>query len=91
MTDLQQLRARLEPFEQTHVLRFWDELSPPRRLRLTDQIESLDLAQIDLAYGESGAEHWHEMSRRAVSPPAVGLIDPARVYSLSTRGMPPPP
>ena len=39
-----QLRQRLADFGQAHVLRFWDELSPPEQDALLAQLGAVDLA-----------------------------------------------
>ena len=41
--DIRALRARFEEFDQGHVLRFWDRLSPEARQQLAAQAASLDL------------------------------------------------
>ncbi len=41
--DIRALRARFEEFDQGHVLRFWDRLSPEARQQLATQAASLDL------------------------------------------------
>ena len=43
----EKLRERLAPFGQEHVLRFWDRLDAQSRLRLSRQVETLDLALVD--------------------------------------------
>ncbi len=40
------IRDKLSACGQSHLLRFWDELSPPQRARLLKQIEDLDLDRI---------------------------------------------
>ena len=40
--ERQQLHDILSPWGQTHVLQFWDSLSPPARQRLAEQIRKID-------------------------------------------------
>ena len=40
------LKQKLESVGQGHVLRFMDKLDPPRRAKLTKQLEALDLEQV---------------------------------------------
>ena len=46
MPDKKQLEDMLAPFEQQHVLRWWDDLSTGERERLGCQIEALDLEMV---------------------------------------------
>ncbi len=74
----EELHGRLAPFGQEHALAFWEALDEPQRGRLSAEIESLDLAQIDqLVRGKIVVEDWAELARRAVAPPAFRLHDPA--------------
>lgn len=41
-----ELQARLDEFDQGHVLRFWDRLAPEAREQLAAQAASLDLARL---------------------------------------------
>lgn len=43
----QRATETLTPYNQQHVLRFWDQLDPSARQRLLDQIEGLNLALIE--------------------------------------------
>lgn len=45
--ELAELQKKLASISQSHVLRFWDELSPAQRDRLKNQIERLDLDSLD--------------------------------------------
>jgi UDP-N-acetylglucosamine/UDP-N-acetylgalactosamine diphosphorylase len=78
-----QLVARLRPFGQEHVLRFWDELDETGRRRLASQVASIDLRRIDELYREGAGTHdWAALSRRAVPAPATRLADRSR-HSVS--------
>ncbi len=86
----QQLHARLAPFEQQHVLAFWDQLDEPAQCELAAQLESLDLRLIaDLHRAGHAAEDWAALALRAAPPPAVRLSDRERtssVHSAQDRG-----
>ena len=83
----EQLRARLAPFGQEHVLAFWDQLDEPAQSELAAQLEALDLRLIaDLHGAGHAAEDWAELARRAVAPPAVRLADRQRKASAQDRG-----
>lgn len=43
---LAELRARLAPYGQQHVLRFWDELDSEQQSGLVEQIEQIDLGRL---------------------------------------------
>ena len=73
-----ELKSRLEPHGQEHVLRWWGELSAGQRQRLARQIESLDLPRIaalwkskQQAGQKSSAEDLAEIARRAVPPASI--------------------
>jgi len=74
MTTKDQLLARLEPYGQQHVLKFWDELSADQRQRLADQVRSIELESLDaLLRSDEAGEDWAALARRAVAPPAFRL------------------
>lgn len=61
---------------QSHVLRFWSELSEPERAQLVKQLESIDFDQIrQLAEQTDVAEHWGKLAEKANVPPAITLED----------------
>lgn len=49
---LHRLTARLQPEGQTHLLRFWEELTPLERRGLAEQIDALDLPLVNRLYRE---------------------------------------
>lgn len=69
------IAAKLEQFGQSHMLRFWDELSPISRQRLLTQIAQIDFDLIDRLFRE------HITSRS--SAPLAGEFEPAPVITLS--------
>lgn len=70
------LAARLEPYGQQHLLRFWDELDAASRERLARQIAAIDLDQIRQLYsGQHEAPDWAALARRSQPPPAIRLAD----------------
>ncbi len=77
-----ELRDRLAPFGQHHVLAFWDELNAGQRQHLAAEIESCDLRKVDELYRRARVpEDWAALARRAVAPPAIRLHDPVRAIS----------
>src|SRR5580704_8946300 len=80
MTDAlpAELKSRLEARGQTHVLRWWGELSDSQRQRLARQIQALDLERIAALWasrqhaGEKPqTEDLAEIARRAVPPASI--------------------
>ncbi|HVT29999.1 MAG TPA: UDPGP type 1 family protein [Lacipirellulaceae bacterium] len=70
-----ELIARLAPFGQQHLLRFWDELDERGRRTLASQI-AIDLAQIACLYRQgASSQDWSALARRAKPPTAMRLID----------------
>ena len=76
----QRLHLKLQPYDQHHLLQWWDDLAPEERGRLVEQIERIDfelLQQLirarrnllDVAQAES--ESLAERARRAVPPHAM--------------------
>jgi UDP-N-acetylglucosamine/UDP-N-acetylgalactosamine diphosphorylase len=63
-----ELESILEQHGQTHLLRFWDELSSNERQSLEEQIASVDFTEIErlLASNESAASNVETPSQRAL-------------------------
>ena len=74
--DKTELLAKLQAYEQDHLLRYWEELSDAQRAELSEQIQGIDLELIQSLFrGELDQPDWHELSHRAEPPPAVRLSD----------------
>jgi UDP-N-acetylglucosamine/UDP-N-acetylgalactosamine diphosphorylase len=70
----QQLLSRLRPYQQEHVVAFWEDLAPAARERLARQINEVDLELIAQCFGQAGGEDdWMEVAARAESPRAIRL------------------
>ena len=70
--DYRALQAQLEPFQQQHVLQFWDELTSDQRRQLAEQIEEVDLKQLaDLVAGEDTEQDFEALAAAASPPPAM--------------------
>lgn len=70
------LEAKLAPYDQTHLLRFWDELSSDQQAQLAAQIESIDFDLVEQLKNEKLSGHqWAELAERAQVPPAITLND----------------
>lgn len=79
------LNSILEPFGQTHVLQFWDELDTGQQSQLAAQIEDFDLDQLNTLYQSSDTEsHWGELAAKSTVPPAITLDDFADEASFET-------
>lgn len=46
MADLEKLRIRLEEFGQSHLLRFWDELTEDQKDTLVNQLNEINLKEV---------------------------------------------
>jgi UDP-N-acetylglucosamine/UDP-N-acetylgalactosamine diphosphorylase len=74
--NIDELKAKLAPTGQLHLLHFWSDLDEAGRNRLASQIYSLDFAQIDRLFRKGAGTHdWAAMSRRATPAPALRLAD----------------
>ena len=72
----EKLAARLKPFGQEHLLRFWDDLDAAGRQKLAAQIEKIDFEQIAALAEQGAANHdWAALARKAEPPPAMRLAD----------------
>ncbi|MCC6126018.1 MAG: UDPGP type 1 family protein [Pirellulales bacterium] len=68
------LQAKLTPFNQQHLLSFWDRLDDAERKNLAAQIERLDFAAINQLYrGRNESGDFRELANRAAPPPAFRL------------------
>jgi UDP-N-acetylglucosamine/UDP-N-acetylgalactosamine diphosphorylase len=71
---LAQLTAALEPFDQTHLLRFWEELDEAGRAKLAAHIESVDLPLMQkLLSGSEDKTDWAAAADQIAPAPAVRL------------------
>lgn len=71
-----ELLARLRPWQQEHLLRFWDELTADERNRLAEQIQAIDIELLMRHRPQSGAtpaESAAQRAMRAESPPAIKI------------------
>lgn len=76
MADLESLKAKLAPFNQQHVLQFWDELPEAGRQQLALQLEEIDPELIaQLHSGDAEQPDWHALAQSADPPPAMRLAD----------------
>ncbi len=78
------LEQHLAPFGQQHLLRFWDELSPPQREALSAQIREVDFAELArLLGGGETVMDWGALARRAEPPPAFRLHSRDNRFSVA--------
>ncbi|MBI2824944.1 MAG: UDPGP type 1 family protein [Planctomycetia bacterium] len=79
--DKTKLLARLRPFGQEHLLRFWDELTDAQRAALAGQIDGIDFTQIATLCRQAtsdapqDAQAVAERASEAEPPPAIRLAD----------------
>ncbi|TWT56099.1 UTP--glucose-1-phosphate uridylyltransferase [Allorhodopirellula solitaria] len=67
-----ELTALLAPYDQTHILRYWDELDSASRDQLAAQVQAIDLAELaDLVSGAEEPTDYAAMARGATLPLAV--------------------
>ncbi|PHQ36073.1 UTP--glucose-1-phosphate uridylyltransferase [Rhodopirellula bahusiensis] len=67
-----ELKSRLEPFQQTQLLRFWDSLDSNQQTHLSQQIAQVDFAQLKtLVEGNDKSVDFGELAARAAMPQAV--------------------
>jgi UDP-N-acetylglucosamine/UDP-N-acetylgalactosamine diphosphorylase len=73
-----ELKSRLEAHGQTHVLRWWGELSDSQRQRLARQIDSLDLDRIAALWAsrqhagqKAQTQDLADLARRAIPPASI--------------------
>lgn len=72
VASVDELRARLAPYGQQHVLRFWDRLDEGSRQQLGGQIESLDMDQLqELIEGKDVTTDFGALAKAADPPWAV--------------------
>ncbi len=66
------LVERLQAADQSHVLRFWDQLDTEARGRLITQLEAIDFDQLaGLIAGQDDKPDFAALASRATPPPAV--------------------
>lgn len=68
------LAELLTPYNQQHVLDYWDEIDDASRQRLADQIRAIDLTELQrLLTGKDEKPDFAAMAERATPPPSVGV------------------
>lgn len=71
-----QLESKLEYYRQSHLLAFWDELTPDQQQKLADQIEAINFEQIEALNQTQADEHsWGDLAAKGTVPPAITLDD----------------
>jgi len=77
-----ELRSRLAPYGQQHLLDFWDELEEAARRRLAGQIRGIDFALIRRLYERrDDVADYRKLAERAGPPPGIRLDDAACRFS----------
>ena len=71
-----ELEARLAPYAQSHVLQYWDKLTPEGQEKLSDQIFDCDFDQLrQLFEQKESANQWDDLAKKASVPPAITLAN----------------
>lgn len=74
MTKMDLLRQQLENSNQTHLLKFWQDLTNSQQISLVEQIEQIDFDMLDRLYtGTQHQEDWLSLAARSSSPAAIRL------------------
>jgi len=77
-----ELRSRLAPYGQQHLLDFWDELDEAARRRLAEQIRGIDFALIRRLYERrDDVADYRKLAELAGPPPGIRLDDAACRFS----------
>ena len=72
-SELEQLLA---PYQQSHLLRFWEEIGSQGQSRLASQIRKVDFDLIQRLVAEKQSNSsWSELAAKAAVPPAITLGD----------------
>lgn len=69
--DYKQLYNILSPWNQTHVLRFWDQLSPEAQQRLAGQIQNIDFALLSELREQQQASMTTDSAADRAEPPSA--------------------
>ena len=70
------LNSKLAQYDQTHLLKFWDELDPDQQQKLADQIDAIDFDLVQsLSADQSATASSGDMAMHANVPPAITLDD----------------
>ena len=66
----------LRPYDQEHLVSFWDELDEKQQLHLATQVKGIDLARVAEMYSQCCDEIGHAKSALRAGPPvAVRMSD----------------
>ena len=70
------LDSKLAQYDQTHLLKFWDELTPAQQQKLADQIDAIDFELVQSLFADKSADaSSDDTAMRAEVPPAITLDD----------------
>ncbi|MFP4354370.1 MAG: UTP--glucose-1-phosphate uridylyltransferase [Phycisphaerae bacterium] len=78
MTEISDIRRKLETYDQEHLLQFWDQLDEPSRQKLRQQIQDIDFEHLD----ERMKQYVHQrpqlhLDTSELQPPEVTGAKPA--------------
>lgn len=72
----EEIKSLLETQGQTHVLKFWDDLSAPDQNSLVEQVKAIDFQQLNqLVSGDDHVTDWGALAEKAELPPAISAQD----------------
>jgi len=76
-----ELSSKLSPYDQQHVLQFWDELSAAEQSRLAEQVDSIDFEQFAQILESQTGDDITALAQRAEGPPAIRLSSSENRFS----------
>lgn len=78
------LELLLEKHKQSHLLKFWGDLTAEQQGQLATQINQIDFDLVETLLKEESSENsWGDLASRAVVPPAITLDDFANEESYN--------
>ena len=76
---LDSLRQELQDCGQSHLLRFWQDLTDQQQKQLVAQIEQIDFDLLQrLSAGQQAEEDWSALAARSSEPSAIRLKSSVR-------------
>ena len=74
MPELSAIQALLQKHGQSHLLRWWDELSPAQQSSLLEQIDELDLELVNRLFRQKDSDEVSPAERAALATPPAQLV-----------------
>lgn len=74
MPELSAIQARLQKSGQSHLLRWWDHLSPSQQSGLLEQLDALELELVNRLFHQKDADEVSPAERAALATPPAQLV-----------------